>query len=70
MADCELLENCPFFNDKMAKIPTMATMMKKKYCKSDYSNCARYIVFKKLGSSKVPSDLYPNQLSRTKEIIK
>lgn len=69
MADCPLVSGCPFFNDKMANMPSMAEMYKKKYCKSDFDNCARWVVCQKKGKEKVPGDLFPNQMERTLETI-
>jgi hypothetical protein len=69
MADCEKLEKCPFFNDKMADMPTAASMYKENYCKKDFEKCARLMVAKKLGSEKVPADLFPNQTDRALELI-
>ncbi|MBI5804613.1 hypothetical protein HZA73_01055 [candidate division TA06 bacterium] len=70
MPDCECLAACPFFNDKMANMPSMAGIYKNKYCKDDFESCARYIVFKTLGKGTVPADLFPNQLSRAEELVK
>ena len=69
MADCKLLSGCIFFNDKMSNKPGTAEIFKKKYCKGDNSECARFMVFKALGRQKVPSNLYPNQIDRVQEII-
>jgi hypothetical protein len=69
MADCELLQGCIFFNDKMQNMPDIAESMKKKYCRGDNSMCARYMVFKVLGGDKVPADLYPGQTDRVDKIL-
>lgn len=69
MADCECLHKCPFFNDKMAGMPAMATIMKKRYCQGDSSDCARHIIFSTLGATSVPADLYPSQADRARQII-
>lgn len=69
MADCELLPGCLFFNDKMASMPAAADMMKSRYCHGNKSNCARYMVYQKLGRPKVPPDLYPGDLERAKLIL-
>jgi len=66
--ECERLEKCPFFQEKMPNMPATAEIMKKNYCKTDPSKCARYIVFKALGQ--VPIDLWPYEIERAKEIIK
>jgi hypothetical protein len=69
MADCICLLTCPFFNEKMANMPSIKDMYKKNFCKTDNSGCARYMVFKALGKGNVPSDLYPNQVEKVKGII-
>lgn len=69
MKDCELLEKCVFFNDKMANMPSTASVIKLRYCKEDSSGCARFLVCKMLGREKVPADLFPNQEDRARQII-
>ncbi len=69
MADCELIAGCVFFNDKMASMPAMAEMLKNRYCKGNNEDCARYMVFKKLGKPGVPTDLFPNAEDRAKAIL-
>lgn len=70
MPDCEMLAKCIFFNDKMADKPGTATIMKQKYCKGSNTDCARYVVCKALGRERVPSDLYPIQIDRARELVK
>ncbi|GAB6037333.1 hypothetical protein JCM15519_18920 [Fundidesulfovibrio butyratiphilus] len=70
MADCELLARCLFFNDKMANKPGTADMMKKKYCRGNNAECARYVVCKALGRERVPGDLFPIQMDRARELVK
>ena len=69
MADCECLEGCPFFNDRMESMPSLSNIYKKKYCKTDSSRCARYMVFKALGKPAVPVDLFPNQIDIAQALI-
>ena len=69
MADCELIEKCIFFNDKMAKMPSTAEVYKKMYCRQDHANCARYMVFAAIGRENVPTDLFPNEQQRATSII-
>lgn len=69
MADCELLQGCLFFNDKMSIEEGIGAMYKKNYCQGDNSKCARYIVAKKLGREKVPADLYPNMVDKANELV-
>ena len=69
MADCELLEGCLFFNDKMPMDSGTGLLYKKKYCQGDNSNCARMMVAKILGRERVPTNLYPNMFEKANEMI-
>lgn len=69
MAECECLQGCPFFNDRMQNMPALANIMKKRYCMNDFGSCARHMIFEKLGKEAVPSDLYPNQADKAREIL-
>ena len=69
MADCECLPKCLFFNDQMANMPAISEMFKKKYCNGDFSQCARYMVFKAVGKEKVPNDLFPNNTDGAEKTI-
>lgn len=55
------MTNCIFFNDKMKNMPSTAEQFKKRFCKGDNGDCARYMVFKAAGRERVPQDLFPNQ---------
>jgi hypothetical protein len=69
MADCELLEKCIFFHDKMENMPGTAEIFKNQYCRENNLDCARFMVFKALGREKVPLYLFPNMKDRAQEII-
>lgn len=69
MADCECLNGCPFFNDRMKAMEGLGAIFKKNYCLGDSSQCARHIVFKQLGKANVPGDLYPNMIDRANAIL-
>ncbi len=69
MADCEMIAKCIFFNDKMANKPGTANLLKSKYCKGAFAECARYQVCKALGREKVPGDLFPNQADKARELL-
>ena len=69
MADCELINGCIFFNDKMQNMPATAEMLKNKFCRDQSNQCARYMVFKTLGREQVPADLFPQQQDRAEEIL-
>lgn len=70
MLDCECLENCPFFNDKMANKPASSELMKHQYCHGHFEECARYRIYKSRGSAAVPSDLFPGESSRANQLEK
>ena len=69
MADCELTAGCVFFNDKMVNMPATAELMKSRYCRGDNSQCARYMVYQKLGTPKMPADLFPGDIERARKIL-
>lgn len=64
MADCELLESCSFFNDKMANKSAAAEIYRNNFCRGHSEDCARYMVAKAFGSENVPADLFPNQMEK------
>ena len=69
MAECELIQKCIFFNNKMKDMPATADIIKNKFCKNDFISCARYRVAKSLGREKVPADLFPQQAEKADKII-
>ncbi|NMB34976.1 MAG: hypothetical protein GX989_01680 [Firmicutes bacterium] len=66
---CEMLEACPFYNDKMDVESGLGKLYKRRYCEGDKTQCARYMVLSKLGAKAVPLDLYPNMQDRAQKII-
>jgi hypothetical protein len=69
MSECECLPGCAFFHDKMENMPGMSGILKSRYCIGDNSECARHVVFEKLGKAEVPADLYPNQLDAALKLL-
>jgi hypothetical protein len=69
MADCEMLERCPFFNETMRGMPDHAELFRQLYCHGGNDICARYMILKKLGRESVPLDLFPNEVSRANILI-
>ena len=69
MTDCECLTTCIFFNDKMADMPSMANIIKQRYCRGSSTHCARHMIFRNLGKEAVPADLYPSQVERAEELL-
>ena len=69
MADCECISACPYFHDKLAGRPALAELVKRRLCRGDFSQCARYRVFKVHGRGNVPIDLYPDDTDRADQIL-
>lgn len=69
MGYCKNLKNCPFYQGKMSMDSGIGSMYKKKYCESDCTICARYIVASQLGKEYVPDNLYPNMEAKAKDIL-
>lgn len=69
MSDCERVENCPFFNDRMESMPGSMGLYKKQYCWGRFEDCARRKVATALSSERVPANLYPNELARAEKLI-
>ncbi|MFZ7102448.1 MAG: hypothetical protein ACOWWO_07300 [Peptococcaceae bacterium] len=66
---CEKLAGCPFYQEKMPMESGLGAMYRKKYCETDKTNCARYLIATTLGPQCVPVDLYPNMSQRAEQII-
>ncbi|ADB58121.1 hypothetical protein [Archaeoglobus profundus] len=56
MVECPYLQNCPFFN--RLQLSATAEMLKERYCKGNFENCARYKLRK--DGKPVPDNLWPN----------
>jgi hypothetical protein len=69
MKECEILSTCIFFNETMTNMPALTSLYKQKYCKGDFSICARYQVMQAVGRSRVPADLFPNEIERVGYIV-
>lgn len=70
MSECDALDGCPFFHDRMRTMPAVAALVKQRYCLGqDHSQCARYLVRTALGRGQVPADLFPDQLERAQQLI-
>jgi hypothetical protein len=70
MTTCDQIDTFRFFKEAMVKMPTIAEMMKKKYCHDDFDSCARKVVFQNLGKGHAPVDLAPNDIQRANRIIR
>ena len=69
MSNCEYLDGCPFFNDQLDDMPSMANLFKTRYCHDNWKSCARYLMRTKLGAAHVLPNLWPNQENKARELI-
>jgi len=67
--ECDCIQACPFFQDKMAMKPALAAVYKQRYCMDDFQACARHMVKDALGKPAVPADLFPNMEDRARQIL-
>jgi len=65
---CEKLTTCPFFNNKMNHMPRYSQSLKEKYCRKNWRQCARHIVYLHQGAA--PLTLFPDDLKEARSIIK
>jgi hypothetical protein len=61
MNECKMIEKCKLFKTALRNKPSIAELYLTRYCKSDYSTCARYVIYNDLGIKEVPNNLFPNQ---------
>jgi len=69
MSECNLLEKCLFFNDKLKSMPAASDTMKKLYCRWNFAKCARYKVAIAIGRKEVPPDLFPGDSQRANNML-
>jgi hypothetical protein len=67
---CEKLEGCLFYLEKMPIESSLGKLFVKTYCEGDKSLCARYRVSTTVGKEYVTSSLYPNMNELADQIIK
>ena len=69
MGDCEYVQGCLFFTDKLESMPSVSELLKNEYCRGRFRECARYQVLKAVGRERVPPDLFPQQGDRVAAIV-
>jgi hypothetical protein len=68
VSECEKLDKCPFFGDRLPNMPAVAGLLKQTYCLGDKTQCARYQV--SCAGLPVPNDLFPNDSIRMNKLLK
>ncbi len=71
MKQCAMTNECPFFNDQLPKMHTAKERegLKRKFCGSGSTQCARFIVASALGLQEVPENLFPEDLYKVGVIL-
>jgi hypothetical protein len=71
MKKCTFTEDCPFFNDQLQKMHTAKERedLKRKFCGSGSTVCARFIIAEALGLQEVPENLFPEDLFKVNLIL-
>lgn len=64
---CEKIEKCPFFNEKLANMPSLTSVLKQRYCLENKEACARYMLV--TADIEVPPTVFPQDVDRAKAII-
>ena len=67
MNECEKLDKCLFFSDRLPNMPSVAGLLKQTYCLGDKTKCARYQV--SAAGIPVPMDLFPNDAGRVRKLL-
>ena len=66
---CDRFARCPFYNRVLPEMPHMSDRLMKRYCRGNYSLCARRRAAEVLGTPKVPDNLFPNDQARLAQLI-
>ena len=66
---CTLIDDCPFYKERMARMPRSTEIMKEMFCKNEYAKCARYLVYRECGREHIPIDLFPNEFEKGRKIV-
>ena len=61
MGQCEIIEECPFYQGELADKGVDVDELKEKYCRNNSLNCARYMIVQSVGKEHMPADLYPHE---------
>lgn len=69
MGTCEKLAKCPFYQGKMSMETGLGSLYKQRYCESDKTKCARYMIATQLGPEFVNNNIYPNMVDLANKMI-
>ncbi len=69
MDTCGFRSSCVFYNDLLGKRPITMGYIKEEYCDSNYSRCARFMVYKARGPYNVSKYLFPEDIHEAYKIL-
>lgn len=69
MCTCPVLDQCPFFKNKLTNMPPNSEVHKINYCINDSFKCARLLAARILGTNSIPQNLLPNEMLKIEELI-
>lgn len=69
MGECEWMHECSFIKQFEERSPATMAIFRQNYCDGDVSQCARYMIFDRIGADAVPTNLYPNEAWQAEQII-
>lgn len=69
MDTCGFRMSCVFYNDLKERRPVTLGYIKEEYCDSNYSLCARFMVYKARGPCNVSKYLFPEDIHEACKIL-
>jgi hypothetical protein len=69
METCEFQSSCFVYSNLMKNRPRTLEYIKEEYCDSNYSTCARFMIFKSKGPYKVSNYLFPEDIQEACKIL-
>jgi hypothetical protein len=70
MPRCEYTETCPLFIAEVGYSPEFSEAMKRSFCLSDSSRCARLLAIAVVGRENVPAEMLPTDEELLEELKK
>jgi hypothetical protein len=69
VAQCPFRDQCPFFGDRTASMPSTTEWLTRQFCCGRFDQCARHMVRSTLGREAVPLDLFPDDVRQARQIL-
>ncbi len=66
---CKHIGHCELARDETGYSPEFARIIRTRWCRASYTDCARYHVARALGREAVPVDFFPSEMERVASFI-